>query len=39
MLFPTARALALIISYGDKDFLKYLAENLLRILDPYIDIT
>jgi len=39
MLFPTARALALIISYGDKNFLKNLAENLLRILDPYIDKT
>ncbi|MDW8096305.1 MAG: AmmeMemoRadiSam system protein B [Aquificaceae bacterium] len=33
MLFPEAEALALIVSYGDMDFLKGLAENLLRVID------
>ncbi|RME12289.1 MAG: AmmeMemoRadiSam system protein B, partial [Aquificota bacterium] len=33
MLLPEAEALALIISYGEKEFLKGLAENLLRIVD------
>ncbi len=33
MLFPASKALALIVSYGDKNFLKTLAENLLRIID------
>lgn len=33
MLFPEASALALIVSYGEKDFLKALAENLLRLID------
>ncbi len=33
MLFPQAQALALIISYGEPDFLKELAENLLRTIE------
>ncbi|WPM33006.1 AmmeMemoRadiSam system protein B [Hydrogenobacter sp. T-2] len=33
MLFPESKALALIVSYGDRDFLKTLAENLLRVID------
>lgn len=33
MLFPDAKALALIVSYGEKEFLKGLAENLLRVID------
>ncbi|RMH79915.1 MAG: AmmeMemoRadiSam system protein B [Acidobacteria bacterium] len=33
MLFPEAKALALIVSYGSLDFLKELAENLLRLID------
>lgn len=33
MLFPEASALALIVSYGQVDFLKTLAENLLRLID------
>ncbi len=33
MLLPESKALALIVSYGDKDFLKTLAENLLKVLD------
>ncbi len=33
MLFPEAKALALIVSYGDKNFLKELAENLLMVID------
>ncbi len=33
MLLPESKALALIVSYGDKQFLKTLAENLLRVID------
>lgn len=33
MLYPQAKALALIVSYGDIPFLKGLAENLLRVID------
>ncbi|MFN3871161.1 MAG: AmmeMemoRadiSam system protein B [Aquificaceae bacterium] len=33
MLYPRAKALALIVSYGDIPFLKELAENLLRVID------
>ncbi|MCS7261942.1 MAG: AmmeMemoRadiSam system protein B [Aquificaceae bacterium] len=36
MLFPHAQALAMIVSYGDKELLRGLAQNLLRVLDDDI---
>lgn len=39
MLFPQAQALALVVSYGDKELLKGLAEHLLRLVEKEIDKT
>ncbi|WP_448587526.1 AmmeMemoRadiSam system protein B [Thermocrinis sp.] len=36
MLFPEARALAIIVSHGEKELLKTFAENLLRTIEPHI---
>lgn len=36
MIFPEAKALALIVSYGDEKSLKTLGENLLRVVEPFI---
>ncbi len=37
MLFPEAKALALIVSYGEVSFLKELAEKLLGVIDRELD--
>ncbi len=39
MLHPEAQVLAMIISYGELEFLKNLAENLLRLVEKELDHT
>lgn len=39
MLYPRAEVLAMIVSYGELEFLKSLAENLLRLVEKELDQT